>query len=109
MLGIAIALAFGNPYSNSWPLKCPLYWITGLQCPFCGSQRALHELAHGNFYSAWKLNAGFMLCLPYVVLVTIGQLYEPAMKWKLMKWCYEDRVLFTVAGLMLLWGILRNL
>jgi len=106
---VAVALAFGNPYSMSWPLKCPLYWMTGLQCPLCGMQRATHELAHLNFLAAWHLNAGFILCSPYLALLVLGQLYPPSMEWKIMKWGYQDKVIFSAIGLMMVWGVIRNI
>ena len=35
-----------------------------LDCPGCGSQRALHELLHGNLTSALRLNAFVVCSLP---------------------------------------------
>ena len=40
---------------GSYP-TCPFLALTGLQCPGCGSLRALHELAHGNVAAAIGLN-----------------------------------------------------
>ena len=30
-----------------WP-KCPFHLLTGLECPGCGSQRAVHSLLNGD-------------------------------------------------------------
>lgn len=106
---VVLMLALGNPYSLQWPLKCPLYWLTGLQCPLCGMQRMLHELLHLNLMKAWQLNAGLMLCLPYITIMMLGQVYAPAMQWRFVRWCYTDRVIFTISALMIMWGVTRNL
>ncbi len=109
IVGMALALAFGNPYSLSWPLKCPLFWMTGLQCPLCGMQRATHELLHLHFAEAWKLNAGFIVTLPYFALLTFSVIYSPSREWHVMQHVRRDRTFFVVLGLLLLWGILRNI
>ena len=37
-------------------ILCVTKNISGIDCPGCGSQRAFHELLHGNFIKAAKLN-----------------------------------------------------
>lgn len=46
-----------------YPL-CPLHESTGLQCPGCGTLRALHQLTHGNFAAAWGFNPFVVSLLP---------------------------------------------
>jgi hypothetical protein len=36
--------------------SCPFLALTGLYCPFCGSLRAVHALAHGDLPRALGLN-----------------------------------------------------
>ena len=36
--------------------QCPFRLLTGLQCPGCGTTRALHHLLHGRFEEAFRLN-----------------------------------------------------
>lgn len=43
--------------------RCPFYMLTGLQCPGCGIQRALHSLLHLDFRAAWHYNAFFAVVL----------------------------------------------
>jgi hypothetical protein len=38
--------------------------VTGLDCPGCGAQRALHQLLRGHFIAAIRLNAMFVISLP---------------------------------------------
>ena len=36
--------------------RCPFKLLTGLDCPGCGSTRALHHLLHGQVGEAFRLN-----------------------------------------------------
>lgn len=57
---------FFNPEGMSIFPKCPLYNFTGIYCPGCGSQRALHSLLHLNIAGAVGFN---LLFLPAVAMV----------------------------------------
>jgi hypothetical protein len=52
------------------PSRCPFYptcqfhRLTGLQCPGCGSLRAMHQLLHGRVAAAFHFNALLVVCLP---------------------------------------------
>ena len=43
---------------------CMFHQLTGLDCPGCGAQRALHQLLHGHLIAAIRLNAMFVVSLP---------------------------------------------
>jgi len=45
-----------NPNEVDFMLKCPLYKTTGVYCPGCGSQRAVHHLLHFEFIRAANNN-----------------------------------------------------
>lgn len=49
-------------------LFCPLKRLTGLDCPFCGSTRAVHSLVHGRLVDALHHNALFVSSIPFLVL-----------------------------------------
>ena len=52
--------------------KCIFHSITGLQCPGCGSQRAMHALLNLEIGEAVRYNALFVAALPFLaVLVTL--------------------------------------
>ena len=77
LLGFAIIIALltgiyvyshFNPEEHLFFPKCPIYTLTGYECPGCGSQRALHSLFHGNISAALKYNAFIILLVPYVLL-----------------------------------------
>ena len=45
---------------------CPFRAITGLDCPGCGTGRALHRVLHGRIDEAFVLNPFAMVALPVV-------------------------------------------
>lgn len=56
---------------------CPTKLLTGLDCPFCGSMRATHQLLHGNVGAALDLNAMTVL------------LFYPVAIGLFAFWCYR--------------------
>jgi putative copper export protein len=52
-----------DPEQRHVPL-CPFHSATGLQCPFCGSLRAVYSLAHGRVLTALHDNLLFVLAIP---------------------------------------------
>ena len=71
-LGLVAILVTGavlflfNPTQYGLYPACPLHKLTGLSCPGCGSLRALHQLAHGHFGEALRLNPPLMIALPFL-------------------------------------------
>ncbi len=68
LIGIVLALIlylyyFYNPGLEIYFPKCPFYSLTGLYCPGCGSQRALHQLLHFNILETLNYNALYILGL----------------------------------------------
>jgi len=64
-LGAVVFFAFDPTQVPIFP-QCMFHQVTGLDCPGCGAQRALHQLLHGNLIAALRLNAMFVLSLPLV-------------------------------------------
>src|SRR6267378_2432662 len=60
----ALVLFVFNPAQSSFYPFCVFHRITGLQCPGCGSLRAMHQLLHGHIVEAARLNLLLVLCLP---------------------------------------------
>ena len=44
--------------------RCWLYSSTGLHCPGCGGQRAVHALLNGDLMAALRFNLMLMIALP---------------------------------------------
>ncbi|GGH47928.1 hypothetical protein IA57_00215 [Mangrovimonas yunxiaonensis] len=46
--------------ANIFP-PCPFHTVTGLYCPGCGSQRAIHDILNGNLLQGFGHNYLFLL------------------------------------------------
>ena len=64
-----------SPTSSVFFPKCAFLLLTGLKCPGCGSQRAVHALLHADLASAFAHNALLVLSLPYLALLIGARLY----------------------------------
>lgn len=108
---IMIAIYFLlNPMQQHWPLRCPFKLITGLQCPGCGNQRALHALLHGHFAEAVHYNLFLIYAGPYALALVIENLMTEG-EWKnKAKAVVENKwmVRFFILAFFF-WLILRNL
>ena len=104
-LGLAAILAasayvlytFDPSISRFYP-PCAFRALTGLQCPGCGSTRALHQLLHGNVAVAFRMNPMLFVASGAAVMFAI----RPALLTR--PW-----VAWTAAGTLLAWSVLRNL
>lgn len=58
---------------------CPFLTLTGLDCPFCGSLRATHELMHGNVGTAMDYN---LVTVLFILPVSLALLIA----WTVQRW-----------------------
>lgn len=63
--GVVILTVFDPANSGIFP-PCPVHYLTGWFCPGCGSLRAIHQLLHGDFRTAWAMNPLTVLLLPFI-------------------------------------------
>ena len=78
LLATWVSLAAGSVYlfifepgkTGFFP-TCMFRTLTGLSCPGCGSTRAMHQLLHGHFIAAFKLNPLLLIVLPILMYVLI--------------------------------------
>lgn len=81
-IAFVIYLAFNDPAKSPAP-RCWFNALTGLQCPGCGSQRAVHAILHGHIAEAWHYNAALFFALPMCAVYALsprrmrGILYSP--------------------------------
>jgi hypothetical protein len=62
-----LALAFRDPHRpGSWGW-CPTQVLTHLDCPACGSLRAVHDLTHLDLVAAASSNLLLVVALPVVL------------------------------------------
>jgi hypothetical protein len=91
-------LAWIDPARSVLFPRCPLHMLTGLHCPGCGSQRALHQLLNGNLGRALALNPLLVVSLPVLALLAL---------WRPL--CYRAWVPWLALTVLLAYGIARNL
>lgn len=110
VLVILTAVYFVYDPSSPGPVRfprCPFLVLTGLKCPGCGSQRALHALLSFNWSDVVKYNAMFVLVIPYLILFGIGL-------WKKDEYPEFHNILNSYFSCILIgmiiigWWILRN-
>ena len=74
ILGIIILIALATTYYSYNPEmytffpECPFHKYLHLDCPGCGSQRAVHALLHGNIRKALDFNILMVASLPLLLL-----------------------------------------
>lgn len=66
---IAVVIYFSySPEESSFFPQCPFHYLTGCDCPGCGSQRAVHHLLHLRVSSAFVANPLMVLAIPYILV-----------------------------------------
>ena len=65
--GLLILYKIFDPATHPFP-KCPFKQLTGLQCPGCGSQRAVHHILNLKIRKAYFLNPLLVISIPYIIL-----------------------------------------
>ena len=102
--GVLLLLTIGimaifllEPSETRFFPRCPLFALTGLKCPGCGTARALHAALHGHFAEALHFNMALpalLAILSYCVTFP-RRAQRPAFAWAVLA--------FVVA-----WGVARN-
>lgn len=102
LLLVSLYYFFNPTVSNFFP-KCPFHTITGLYCPGCGSQRAIHDLMHLNIFGAINHNALMFFAFTFGIGL---YLYS---KKKFYDLIYHPKSPLIIFGIIFLFGVLRNL
>ena len=96
-----------GPESGLYP-RCMFRQLSGLECPGCGSQRAIHALLHGHISEAWSYNALLLIEMPLIALMlAAGSMsrHFPRLHAALNSRTLIVTLLVTIIG----WTIIRNL
>ncbi len=88
--------------------RCPVYVATGLSCPGCGTQRALHSLLAGDIAGAWEYNRGLFFGMPFVGALLLAYGLRGRMP-RLYMALNSGPVIIAVAVLLTLWMVVRNI
>lgn len=109
IIGLGI-LYIINPEQSVFMPKCPFHWLTGWECPACGSQRAIHQLLHGNFREAFGYNPFLLVSVPYLSTLIWVEWFDDKNKFvRLKSICHDRRIVNVYLILILIWWVARNL
>jgi hypothetical protein len=106
--GAALLYLF-DPVRNAIYPVCPWHALFGWSCPGCGTLRALHQLTHGNFAAAWRLNPLAVALLPAAFWLGLREFAWQAGGKKWAGLVTRPWIGWTLAVIVILFGIVRNL
>ncbi|QTV06302.1 DUF2752 domain-containing protein [Faecalibacter bovis] len=113
LLGGALIFYFyqNNPSdNNSFFLRCPSNFLFNIDCPGCGTQRAIHHLLHLEIAEAFRFNALFVLFSPLILVVIALLIYNFIFdKSVRLPFLANKYFLIVIIVIILLFGILRNI
>jgi len=89
--------------------RCPVHWLTGLHCPGCGTQRALHALLHGRVAEAISFNLLAALYAPIVGFGIIEEAKSRLTSTRRLTFFYRPWFGWGTLSLALVFTVLRNL
>ena len=98
-MSAAAFLYFLDPANLPFFPSCPLHSLTGLYCPGCGASRAMHELLHGHWSAAFRLNPLAVSALPLMALSLVRR-----STFRSPYWLWWALALVAIA-----FGVLRNI
>jgi hypothetical protein len=105
------AFIFAVDPHHAWFMPpCLFHAVTGLNCPGCGSFRALHALLHGDILVAFDYNIAVMtVAVPLGAYFFLDQLFAAVLGRGLPSLRIRPAVVWAVAAAILVFTILRNI
>lgn len=105
---LAVAYYFFDPSQTAAFPKCPFFVATGLKCPGCGSQRALHSLLHLDIIGAAKYNALLVVAIPFVAALAAAQRFRTSFP-RVYNHLNSQAAIWTTLGVIVIWTVARNI
>jgi hypothetical protein len=105
---ISLYLIF-DPSDYNWFPKCVFYQMTGLECPACGSQRAVHAILNGSFLEGFLYNPFIVISIPYGFGLVMIMLFKTPFTAKLRSKLLHHYAVYTYCVIFVGWWIIRNL
>jgi len=96
-IGAAVLYRFDPMTAHFYP-PCVFHLLTGLECPGCGSTRALYHLLHGDVAGAFRFNQVVFALGPFLLIA-----------WRWPRILTKPSVAWTIAVVVTTYGIVRNL
>lgn len=112
LVGAGVVFYRFDPAYHSFFPPCFFHYLTGLDCPGCGSQRAVHALLHGNLWDAMDYNLLLVISLP-VLGMHIGAIAffrlsnTDDLRWRMPG--YYPAIIYFFTILVFIFTVLRNI
>lgn len=109
LVALGFFFAFDPSEASFFP-ACPLKTATGLDCPGCGSQRAIHQLLHLNVKEAFMFNPLLVLSIPYLLFAIWVDRIRPQAAWS-QKWrkrLMGPKSIWVILAIVLVFFVIRN-
>jgi hypothetical protein len=110
VLVLALLYFFVDARHSGFFPACPLFTLTGLYCPGCGSQRAVSALLHGDIFEAIDYNVMLVVSTPlvlYSAVITVTNIFRD--KPLAQKIFYSPLFVRIFLVTVLMFGVLRNI
>jgi hypothetical protein len=104
-----LVLYLYDPTTAGFYPVCQIHQLTGLECPGCGSLRALHQLTHGNIVAAWHFNPLLITVLPIGVWLGLREIVRWAFGWVWPGIFNRPIVGWSLVAAVIVFGIARNI
>lgn len=96
-----------DPSQGGAPV-CVFRYLTGFDCPGCGSQRAFHALLHGDVARAWGYNPFVFFAVPVAAFYAVAE--AGRRRWpRFHRAVVHPRVLSLLLLAILAYWVARNL
>lgn len=105
---VILLYAFHDPTHSYLAPKCPVFLLTGWECPACGIQRALHSILCGEWGSALRYNPFLCLSIPYALAVMWGAWGKGRIAEKCYRFAFHRYTLWAYIAIFFGWWIFRN-
>jgi hypothetical protein len=109
VLAVAGVLFIFDPAQGGFYPSCMFHNLTGLNCPGCGSLRALHHLTHGEILVAFRSNPLLMTLLPLFAFIGVRWLQHGRGPFENDSIFLRPATAWTLLAATLVFTVLRNL
>ncbi|WP_049570610.1 DUF2752 domain-containing protein [Streptomyces sp. SBT349] len=98
-----------NPHEGGRFLpRCPVNWLTGLDCPSCGGTRMTYDVLHGDLAAAFQDNAVLLLLGVPLALWLGGRWLHEGLRGRRYRPSLGRRTVAALLGVALVWAVVRN-
>jgi uncharacterized protein DUF2752 len=109
MIAGGVVLYLYDPEAAGFYPVCAFHQMTGLECPGCGSLRALHQLTHGNIAGAWRFNPLLVALLPMGLWLGLREVADLTLGWRWPGVITRPIFGWSLVIVAVVFGIARNL